>query len=169
MSAGSRSPVVLLSTLHSPLSTGAPRAPRGETVIAAAHWRGIRPGAWPLAHFSPREMASRGDRSLRLILAAGKRLDALRRMLGRPLIVNSAYRDPLHNARVGGAPLSRHKLGDAFDLRADGAIPRRELLAAAREAGFRGIGLYRNFLHLDCRPRPAQWVRGGRRTLELWT
>ena len=146
-----------------------PERERAAGALHAPHWRGVRRAAWPPAYFSPREMASRGDGSIRLVIAAGQRLDALRRLLGRPLVVHSAYRDPLHNARVGGAPLSRHKVGDAFDLRADGSIPRRELLGAAREAGFRGIGLYRSFIHLDCRPRPACWANGGPHTLALWT
>ena len=142
----------------------------GAAVIAARHWRDVRPGDWPLAHFSPGEMASRGDGSLRLAVAAGERLDSLRRRLGKPLIVHSAYRDPAHNARVGGAPLSRHKAGDAFDIRAEGIrIPRKELLAAAVECGFTGLGLYRGFLHMDCRPQKARWTHGGRRVLELWT
>ena len=146
-----------------------PERERAAGALHAPHWRDVRRAAWPPAYFSPREMASRGDGSIRLVIAAGQRLDALRRLLGRPLIVNSAYRDPLHNARVGGAPLSRHKVGDAFDLRADGRIPRRELLAAARESGFTGIGLYRSFIHLDCRRRPAIWLRGGAAVEAAWT
>ncbi len=118
------------------------------TVIEARHWREIRPRDWPFPHFAPRELASRGNGAVRTSLAAGERLETLRRLIGRPLIVNSAYRDPLHNARVGGAPLSRHKVGDAFDVALDDAR------------------LYRAFLHLDCRPRPAVWY--GKGGLTAW-
>ena len=64
-------------------------------------------------------------------------------------------RDPVHNARVGGAPLSRHKLGDAFDVALAGH-DREALRAAARAAGFRGFGHYRTFLHVDLGPR-REW------------
>ncbi len=159
-------------------------------IIAASHWRDVQRRDWPFAYFSPHELASRGNGAVCTVIAAGERLDALRRLLGKPLVVSSAYRDPLHNARVGGAPLSRHKAGDAADILA-GGIPRRELLAAAENCGFTGIGLYRTFIHLDCRPLrpltrpgksgpgraeskttpqpPVRWFSGGRRTLELWT
>ncbi|NIQ13398.1 MAG: hypothetical protein GTO02_03000 [Candidatus Dadabacteria bacterium] len=33
-----------------------------------------------------------------------------------PLKVNSAYRSPEHNARVGGTPHSKHVYGKAFDI-----------------------------------------------------
>jgi hypothetical protein len=39
-------------------------------------------------------------------------------LIGQPLKpINSAYRNPNRNARVGGRPLSRHLHGDAVDLR----------------------------------------------------
>lgn len=43
-------------------------------------------------------------------------LDDWRNLLGGPQIVNSGYRDPAHNAGVGGMPNSRHMFGDAVDL-----------------------------------------------------
>ena len=136
-------------------------------LIAAPHWRDMNPARWPWPHFAPRELASRGDGSVRTRIEAGDMLERLRQLLGRPLIVNSAYRDPLHNARAGGAPLSRHKAGDAFDITLEG-LNRFELADAAAEAGFTGMGKYQTFLHVDARPGHALWF-GGQRSKEQWT
>ena len=70
---------------------------------------------------------------------------------GQPLNVNSAYRDPEHNARVGGAKQSQHMHGNAFDVDVAG-LPENERLALinlARQNGFGGIGVYDNSLHFD--------------------
>jgi hypothetical protein len=44
-------------------------------------------------------------------------LDAWRAAYGAARTINSAYRNPAHNAAVGGAAQSRHMYGDAVDLR----------------------------------------------------
>lgn len=44
-------------------------------------------------------------------------IDALRHAYGAARTINSAYRDPIRNASVGGATRSRHMFGDAADLR----------------------------------------------------
>ena len=45
-------------------------------------------------------------------------LDRWRELLGSPQILNSAYRNPAHNANTSGsAPDSRHMWGDAVDMR----------------------------------------------------
>jgi hypothetical protein len=49
--------------------------------------------------------------------SSGYGLDRWRELYGAPRIINSAYRNPVHNAGVGGAPNSRHIWGDASDLR----------------------------------------------------
>jgi hypothetical protein len=46
---------------------------------------------------------------------AVERLQDLREEVG-PIVVNSGYRSPGYNDGVGGATLSRHQYGDAFDL-----------------------------------------------------
>ncbi|MCH2394426.1 D-Ala-D-Ala carboxypeptidase family metallohydrolase [Oceanibaculum sp.] len=115
------------------------------------HWSLVPNALWRWPDFTPREIASRGDGSLLIAPTALDRLQALRNALRRPVIVTSAYRDPVHNARVGGAPLSRHKAGDAFDLALRGQN-RAEMLDAARAAGFTGFGFYSTFLHVDCGP-----------------
>jgi len=51
------------------------------------------------------------------VQSSGYGLDAWRTAYGGPRIINSGYRNPAHNAAVGGAPQSRHVYGDAADFR----------------------------------------------------
>ncbi len=69
------------------------------------------------------------------------------------MIINSAYRSPEHNRRVGGAKASQHLEGKAFDVSMANHDP-VEFMAAARKAGLRGIGTYprSNFVHIDIGP-----------------
>ena len=43
-------------------------------------------------------------------------LQPLRDALGRPIIVNSAFRSEAVNLAVGGVPTSQHRLGEAADI-----------------------------------------------------
>jgi uncharacterized protein YcbK (DUF882 family) len=118
------------------------------TDIATADWK------WP--HFTPAGIACRGSGDIVVVPAFLDLLEALRDKLARPLTINCAYRSPLHNARVGGAPLSEHKFGKAADI-ALGGIHKADLIAAARAVGFTGLGVnYSTFLHVDIGPR-RQW------------
>lgn len=83
-------------------------------------------------------------------------LQALRDLLGVPLHVVSAYRSPAHNRAVGGAPASLHMEGRAFDLRWPD-MPPLKFLSAAHVAGFKGLGVYHNFVHLDT-GEPRFWT-----------
>ncbi|MCG8329797.1 MAG: D-Ala-D-Ala carboxypeptidase family metallohydrolase [Chitinophagales bacterium] len=83
-----------------------------------------------------------------------KALDELRGNLGYPLQVNSGYRTPEHNARVGGVPDSAHLKGLAADIYCPTKEHLRKIVYAAREMGFRRIGQYftvkgNYFVHLD--------------------
>ena len=84
-------------------------------------------------------------------------LEDLRARAGhRPLVITSGHRCALWNAAVGGAPRSMHRTL-AVDIALRGREPAR-LEAAARAAGFTGIGLAGGFIHLDRRARPARWT-----------
>ena len=97
-------------------------------------------------------------------------LDALREQAGRPVKLNSAYRCPEHNKRIGGSPNSQHVTG----LAADVAIPRGLTLRALYEAALKvpaikGIGLYPDelFLHVDVRPKQARWAMVGNKLVSI--
>lgn len=76
----------------------------------------------------------------------------IRTKVGGPVVINSAYRDVVHNAAVGGAPDSYHVYGMAVDV---SAIPygADRIIRAARDYGWRGgLGRYSSFVHFDLGP-----------------
>jgi hypothetical protein len=122
-------------------------------VIHLSHWSKVREFDWPYEHFAPAELASKGNGALKLQVDAMDRLASLRKKLGAPMLVTSAYRDPDHNRRVGGAKGSYHLRGQAFDIRMDNHDP-AEFEKAARDVGFTGFGFYPHlgFMHIDTGP-----------------
>ena len=106
-------------------------------------------------YFSPKEIACRGTGEL---LVNPQALDILLRarlLADRPFHILSAYRSPVHNAFVGGAPKSAHKDGIAFDISLRGH-DRYTLFKQCRDAGFGSFGKYNTFLHVDTR-KGRQW------------
>ena len=79
-------------------------------------WRDVPKARWRWANFSPAEIACRGDGSIKINEDALDCLQALRDLLGKPMIVLSGYRSPEHNRRDGGARASKHMEGTAFDI-----------------------------------------------------
>jgi uncharacterized protein YcbK (DUF882 family) len=121
------------------------------------HWKEIPStrSAWPWRYFSPQEMACRGTGQIKVAVTLLNRLDVLRNRFGAALDVLSGYRSPYHNAVVGGAPLSRHVIGDAVDI-STADLDRDYLERLARGEGFTGFGYYETFLHIDL-GRPRKW------------
>jgi uncharacterized protein YcbK (DUF882 family) len=80
------------------------------------------------------------------------RLNHLRRVINRPIYINSGYRCKEENHKVGGVPGSYHLLGMAADIHVKDYLL-SDLLTIAQEIGFNGIGNYekKDFLHLDIR------------------
>jgi len=91
-------------------------------------------------------------------------LEALRREVGRVLIITSGHRCDQWNAAIGGAPRSQHKQ-IAADIWLSGH-DRHALLSSAEAAGFTGIGRGKTFIHLDRRAVPARWYYKG--SAEIW-
>lgn len=124
------------------------------------HYRDFPMDQWRWPNFSPQEMACRGTGKLAIDPRSMDMLQELRDLLGRPLIINSAYRSPEHNANVGGARASMHLRAQAFDVNMANHDP-HVFEQAARAVGFKGIGRYpsarHNFIHIDTRTSPAQW------------
>jgi len=94
----------------------------------------------------------------------------LRRTLGFPFIVSSAYRCPEYNARVSHSGMDGpHTTGRAMDIKLHGDRV-HALLRLAGDMGMTGIGLSQKgdwaarFVHLDDlsydvgRPRPWVWT-----------
>lgn len=84
------------------------------------------------------------------------KLQQLRDLIGKPIIVNSAYRTPEYNKKVGGSPNSQHVLGKAADIRVNGLTP-KQLANYCEKIEFGGIGIYKTFVHVDTRQGKARW------------
>jgi uncharacterized protein YcbK (DUF882 family) len=102
-----------------------------------------------------------GMMTMRLLVS----LDALRRRWGKPLTVTSGFRCPYQNRAVGGSRESQHLTGNAVDLAGEG-VPSLEFVKAAIYAGFGGIGVGENFIHIDvrkieARSAPVAWTYSG--------
>ena len=117
------------------------------------HFSDVPEEAWRWPNFSPAEIACRGTGKLLVKPIALDMLQSLRDRLGKPLIINSAYRSPEHNRAVGGATRSKHMDGTAFDIAMSNHDP-VAFEAAARIVGFKGFGFYprSNFIHIDLGP-----------------
>lgn len=84
-------------------------------------------------------------------------LEKLRTLAGnKPVKINSGYRSPAYNKKVGGSPNSQHMKGTAADIVIPGLTP-KQVAVLAEKAGFMGIGIYPTFTHVDVRPKKARW------------
>jgi uncharacterized protein YcbK (DUF882 family) len=80
---------------------------------------------------------------------------------GRKVVLSSGYRDPFHNASVGGANDSYHMKCMAADFFIPGIDKRRLIAFAMRESLVGGLGCYpgKPFIHIDVRARPRGWTK----------
>ena len=91
-----------------------------------------------------------------------KALDELRKRLGAPIRITSAYRSPRFNAAIGGSKNSRHSSFSAVDFSVFNHQSPTEWATALRQIrqeGFftGGIGIYYNFIHIDTRASNHDW------------
>ena len=113
---------------------------------------------WPWANFTPDELACKHCGEQYYWPEFLDALQGLRERVGRPVRLMSGHRCALHNARIGGAPLSQHlRLAVDLDLRGHDRI---NLARIARAEGFTGLGYYQNFLHVDM-GRKRHWFGSG--------
>lgn len=91
-----------------------------------------------------------------------KNLQVLRNALGESIRVNSGYRTPAYNKKIGGVPNSQHLQAKAADIVVKSKTPKQ--LAAAIESLIAsgmmkqgGIGIYPGFVHYDIRGEKSRW------------
>lgn len=98
-------------------------------------------------------------------------LERIRQLLGVPVRINSGYRCPAHNTKVGGARMSRHLLGCAADITWAGIILNTKENSVFRQqlpsvtvtwnSKLYGIGWGKSYIHVDTdvtRKNLTQWT-----------
>ena len=101
------------------------------------------------------------DVYLNIVKLVGQ-LQFLRDYTGKAIKINSGYRSPEYNAKIGGVKNSQHILGKAADIRIEGMKPKEvhsiiEELISKGDMLQGGLGLYSSFVHYDFRGRKARW------------
>ena len=74
-------------------------------------------------------------------------LDPARRKLGKPIVVNSGFRCPIHNTSVGGVYNSQHVSGQAADVHCEDNLKLARIIVA--NGKFDQLILYPTFLHVS--------------------
>ena len=92
-------------------------------------------------------------------------LQQLEARTGYPIFswINSGARSSSHNRKVGGVSNSSHKMPTckAVDIKAYSKSIRNNLVTAARDVGFKRIGVGNTFVHLDTDDMKSQYVAWG--------
>ena len=88
-----------------------------------------------------------------------EKLDHLRDECGFPFVVTSGYRDKTHPVEAAKKAAGVHSQGIACDIKVNTGYQRYVLLKKAFEHGFTGIGVAKDFIHLDARMGiPVVWT-----------
>lgn len=111
-------------------------------------------------HFVLVEFASRdGADEVLVHPALVALLETVREHFGEPVAINSGYRSPAHNRRIGGARNSRHVMGLAADIVVDkGAISPRRVATYVEGLDPGGLGRYNTFTHVDVQGKNRRWA-----------
>ena len=110
-------------------------------------------------NFSVKEFRCK-DNSDRILIDVDfvkEKLQAIREHFGKPVTINSAYRNEDYNRKVGGSSGSYHIKGQAFDIVVKGVTP-GEVARSAQRIGIPGIIQYDSFVHVDSREK-KYWAR----------
>lgn len=91
------------------------------------------------------------------LLGSGKKMDKTflsmlkkaEKCAGFKFKYSSGFRTLSHNRIVGGVENSAHTKGMAVDIKANSIQQRDAIVAAAKKAGFKRIGIATTFVHLD--------------------
>lgn len=114
------------------------------------------------AHFKVQEFACRSGADAvliapRLVMV----LETIRARFGAAVTINSGYRTPEYNAKVGGVARSQHCYGTAADIVVKGQTP-EAVAAFARTLmpDWGGVGVYakKGFTHIDVREKRSDWT-----------
>ncbi len=111
-----------------------------------------------IKYFKPQEFECPCCKEYLMDMYCVKMLDVLRGYVGFPLVITSGYRCAKHNKEIGGAPESKHLLGQAVDI--DIGKLNSSQIHMLIELGmprFNGFGFGLGKLHFDVRKKPTAW------------
>lgn len=99
-------------------------------------------------------------------------LQKIRDHFGKPVTVNSGYRCPVHNPKVGGSSGSHHMKGQAADIWISGVAPRK-IAEYAEQIGVKRIGLYETekdgyFVHIGSDKTKRFWYGQAGKVVETF-
>ena len=88
------------------------------------------------------------------------KLDELREICGFPFRITSGWRDATHPVELRKAQPGTHNQGIACDIAVSNGFERMNIVHEALKMGcFNGIGVGKNFVHLDTRKTtPVMWT-----------
>jgi zinc D-Ala-D-Ala carboxypeptidase len=109
---------------------------------------------WP--NFTPKELSCKCCGEYYHDPSSLDKLQKLRTIINKPIILNSAHRCVDHNAKQPGASKNSRHLKIAFDISLNNHNP-ISVLTTALLVEFKAYGIYRSFLHLDNRPTKTNW------------
>lgn len=115
-----------------------------------------------LAEFACKDGTPVPDKYITNAKKVAENLQLLRDHLNEPIHINSAYRSPAHNKKVGGKPASQHLTASAADIACKSKSPKQlaaiiEKLIKDGVLKFGGMGVYPGFVHVDIRDGMVRW------------
>ena len=114
------------------------------------------------SEFDSKDGAEMPSDVLENVKVVAEQLQVLRDVLNIPIKINSAYRSPSHNKKIGGVRNSQHITGKAVDIVAKGittnylAFKINELIIKGKMLEG-GVVIYDTFVHYDIRGTKARW------------
>ncbi|MCD6327864.1 DUF882 domain-containing protein [bacterium] len=122
---------------------------------------GVKTRDVKIGNFYPEEFACKCCGKVMILSDLWQAIQLIRNTAMRPVIINSAYRCPPHNAEIGGSEGSDHIHGFAADIHVPGLTADEVGEIAARlSETIKRIGVYMNqdFVHIGVRNRgPGTW------------
>tara|TARA_R110000822_G_scaffold227213_5_gene359933 strand:+ start:1733 stop:2074 length:342 start_codon:yes stop_codon:yes gene_type:complete len=85
-------------------------------------------------------------------------IDDLREKCGFSFVITSGYRSRKHSIEKAKNTPGTHAQGIACDIKVNGGVERFRIVEEALKMGFNGIGIAKNFVHVDLRKTtPVLW------------